>query len=193
MMAFFEHHGAWGLFCLAFAESSFFPVAPDFLLIPLGLQAPEQAWRLALVTTCGSALGGLFGYWIGWSGGRKLLLHVASPERVAQVEALFDRWGVWAVAVAGFTPIPYKVFTICAGLCRLRLAPFVIASVLSRGLRFFLIVALLRRYGEAAQSLLDRYGWWTIVVLAVLLLLWLVTQRVRRHRPATTAAEEVAA
>ncbi len=132
-------HALWILFAMAFAESSFFPLPPDILLIALCIQDQTQAPLYALVCTAGSVLGGMFGFGLGRGGGRPLLDRLFRQERILAVERHYQRYDVWAVAIAGFTPIPYKVFTISAGVFRLDFWRFCLASLGSRGARFFLI------------------------------------------------------
>lgn len=168
-------YGPFGLFLLAFAESSFFPVPPDVLLIAMSLQEPRLAPWYALVTTVGSVLGGVFGYFIGTKAGRPLLDRWVAHERIRKMEKLFHRYGGWAVAIAGFTPIPYKVFTIGAGLFRINKGVFLLASLLSRGTRFFLEGFLIFFLGSAANTLLSSYlEIITISVTVLILLLYLV-------------------
>lgn len=158
--------GTWALFLLAFAESSCFPIPPDVLLVALCLGAPPKSYRFAAVCTLGSVLGGMAGYGIGVAledFGRWLLRTLSDDATFEAVRGKFAENTFLAIALAGFTPIPYKVFTIAAGIFRVDLATFVVASTLSRGLRFFLEAALLRRYGEAARDLLEkRFEWITI-------------------------------
>ncbi|MDI3280240.1 MAG: YqaA family protein [Bacillota bacterium] len=153
----FAPYGDLGLFAVSFMESSFFPIPPDVLLIPLTLLRPQWGLWLALVTTTASVLGALFGYYIGARGGRPLLERLVSPRRLVEVESLFQRYGAWAVGVAGFTPIPYKVFTIAAGVFHLNRRIFVVASVASRGLRFGLEAVLVMLYGEEIVRFLTGY------------------------------------
>ncbi|MBN1593872.1 MAG: DedA family protein [Candidatus Coatesbacteria bacterium] len=132
-------YSVWALFFLAFAESSFFPIPPDVLLIAIGMAKPQSALWLALVCTIGSTVGGMFGFLIGKIGGRPLLLKIFKEKKVGVVDKYFEKYGVMAVGVAGFTPIPYKVFTISAGAFRMNFTKFALISVLSRGARFFLV------------------------------------------------------
>jgi len=140
---------------LSFAESSFFPIPPDVMLAPMALARPRQAWAYAAITTAASVVGGLAGYWEGYLAAR----------------AWFDAWGFWAIFVAGFSPIPYKLFTIAAGVIGMPLVPFVLASTIGRGGRFFLVAGLMARGGERMEKALHRYvdriGWATVVALVV--------------------------
>lgn len=164
--------GTWALFALAFAESSFFPIPPDVLLIALALGAPRRSWWFAGVCTLGSVLGGIAGYGIGMAledFGRWLLGVVSTPETFEVVRRKFEENTFVAIALAGFTPIPYKVFTIAAGIFRVDFGTFVLASVLSRGARFYLEALLLRVFGEQAKAFLEKRFEWVTIGGAVLL------------------------
>lgn len=142
-------YGPIALVVLSFMEASFFPIPPDVLLIPMCLSNPRMSLVYGLLTTLSSALGALFGYWIGMKGGRPLLLRLVSKEKVAAVEGYFDKYGLWAVGISAFTPIPYKVFTIASGIFRLRNLPrFFLVSLVGRGGRFMLVAVLIMQYGE---------------------------------------------
>jgi membrane protein YqaA with SNARE-associated domain len=166
-----HRHAPWYLGALSFAESSFFPIPPDVMLAPMSLSRPSSAWRFASLTTVASVAGGLFGYLIGL-----FLFELIEPilhqmgywERFTQAQVWFDKWGFWAILLAGFSPIPYKVFTIAAGTISMALLPFVAASFIGRGSRFFLVAALMRWGGPRMESLLrthiDRIGWITVSV-----------------------------
>lgn len=158
-------YGIWGMLIVAFIESSFFPVPPDVLLIVLVGRLPQSALLYAIACTVGSVLGAIFGYAIGWAGGRPLLLRLFSNDKVAQAEALYGQYGVWAVFIAAFTPIPFKVFTISSGVFRLTLMGFVTASTIGRGLRFFLVAYATRFLGEA---FLKRFDAISIAIVALL-------------------------
>ncbi|MFN3955981.1 MAG: YqaA family protein [Tepidimonas ignava] len=167
-----HRHAPRYLAVLSFAESSFFPVPPDVMLAPMALARPERAWRLAWLTTWTSVLGGLAGYLIGWLAMASIepwLLASRYAAPYQQAVAWFQTWGVWAVFIAGFSPIPYKVFTIAAGALAMPLLPFTLASLVGRGARFFLVAALMRWGGARMEPLLrrhiDRIGW--VVVAAV--------------------------
>ncbi|MBT5227240.1 MAG: DedA family protein [Proteobacteria bacterium] len=168
------------LAALSFAESSFFPIPPDVMLAPMVLAQRQRAWVLATVTTVWSVLGGVAGYLIGMF----LFNVVAAPliqfyeaETAFEIaQAKFQTHGVWIVFLAGFTPIPYKLFTISAGLASMSLLPFVAASLVGRGARFFLVAALIYAGGDRFEGQLRRYAdaiGWTVLVLAALALLWL--------------------
>jgi membrane protein YqaA with SNARE-associated domain len=168
-------HAGRALFCLAFAESSVFPVPPDVLLIALSLSAPVRALRYALVCTAGSVLGGLAGYGIGWLVWVEVqgffFAYVFSPDLFSTVARMYQENAFWAVFTAGFTPIPYKVFTIAGGVFGISLPMFLLASALSRAARFFLVAGLIRRFGPPIQVFIDRhFGWLSLVFVALLLL-----------------------
>ena len=145
---------------VSFAESSFFPIPPDALLIPMIIARPRQAFRLAAICTVASVLGGLLGYYIGYA----LYDQLAAPliafyhyEAAAQnFIARFNEWGLWVILIKGLTPIPYKIVTITSGLTHFNLGVFIAASIVTRGLRFFLLAALLRAYGEPIREWIER-------------------------------------
>ena len=169
MLAIFEAYGIWGLLVLAFAESSFFPIPPDLLLIPLCLANPPAALVYALLCTLASVAGAYLGYVLGKIIGHPLLYRFASPQAVEKVESMFARYGVWAMFLAGLTPIPYKVFTISAGIFTMKIPPFVVASLLGRGLRFFTEAILIMAVGEQAVSFISNNFEWLTILMAVLI------------------------
>jgi membrane protein YqaA with SNARE-associated domain len=171
-------HAPWYLGVLSFAESSFFPIPPDVMLAPMVLARPERAWWLAGLTTLASVIGGIAGFALGlWA--IDLILPLIErwgyADAYAAASTWFARWGFWAVLAAGFSPIPYKVFTIAAGGMFMPFAPFVMASALGRASRFFLVAGLLRWGGERLEAMLQRYvellGWAFVAVLVVAYLL----------------------
>lgn len=161
----FLSFGVLGLFIIAFLESVFFPIPPDVVLLPLAVATPDAALFYALVATLGSVMGAVVGYWFGYKGGRPLLDNMASERNVERVERYYDEYGVLAVGIAGFTPIPYKVFAISSGTFKLDMKGFLLASVLSRGGRFFLEAALIMLYGEQIMSFL--HGSFGVLTIAV--------------------------
>lgn len=155
---------------LSFAESSFFPIPPDVMLAPMSLAAPARAWRLAGLTTIASVLGGLLGYSIGLFAFDLIepwLHRLGYWEAYLSAKSWFDEWGFWAIFLAGFSPIPYKIFTVTAGVITMSLLPFAIASAIGRGLRFYLVAGLMVWGGERMESALHRYvdriGWGLVV------------------------------
>lgn len=172
-----HRHAPWYLGTLSFAESSFFPVPPDVMLAPMSLANPRLAWRFALITTLTSVAGGLFGYAIGYFALDILLPWLRASnywEAYQTAVSWFERWGFWAIFIAGFSPIPYKVFTIAAGALSMALLPFTLASLVGRGMRFFMVAGLMAWGGARMESLLHRYvdriGWATValVILAAI-------------------------
>jgi membrane protein YqaA with SNARE-associated domain len=163
------------LFVIAFAESSFFPIPPDVLLMALALGKTQTAFRFALICSVGSVLGGLAGYCIGWqlmeAVGQPILELYNVQDKFAQVQQQFLEYGGWAVAIAGFTPIPYKVFTIASGAAQLSLPTFLLASVLSRSARFFLVSGLIYYFGPRIKAFIDKYFNILTIVFTVLILL----------------------
>ena len=170
-----KHRHALKYLCaLSFAESSFFPVPPDVMLAPMSLAQPSRAFSFAVWTTLASVLGGVLGYAIGF-----FMFDTIEPwlqtthywPAYLKAQQWFADWGFWAVFVAGFSPIPYKVFTIAAGALSMVFLPFVLASAVGRGSRFFLLALLIAAGGEKLESKLreymDRLGW-TLVVLIIL-------------------------
>jgi len=154
-------YGSWALFILAFSESSFFPIPPDVLLIALAVGKPEKSLKFALICSVGSVLGGILGYLIGWQFmamlGEKIVAVYGLTEKVAYIGSLYHQYDAWAVGIAGFTPIPYKVFTITAGAFKINFLIFMVASAVSRSLRFFLVGGLIYRFGPQIQTFIDKY------------------------------------
>ena len=175
-------HGTWALFIIAFAESSFFPIPPDVLLIALCLGRPDQALWFATVCSIASVLGGILGYFIGLYGGRPLLVKMFGEKRLIPVQRYYDKYDAWAIGIAGLTPIPYKVFTISAGAFRINFKIFVVASVLSRSARFFVVAGLIYLYGEPVRDFIEKYLDWLSIGFVVVLLFgfWVINRRVRR-------------
>jgi membrane protein YqaA with SNARE-associated domain len=158
---------------MSFAESSFFPVPPDVMLIPMCVAEPRKAWRFALITTITSLLGGIAGYAIGFflfEAVQPVLVDLGYWSAYVKGREWFEAWGVWAVLIAGFSPIPYKIFTIAAGVATLNLPGFILASFFGRGARFFLVAGLVVAGGERMEFMIRRYVeriGWAVVVLAV--------------------------
>jgi membrane protein YqaA with SNARE-associated domain len=166
-------YGSWALFILAFSESSFFPIPPDVLLIALAVGKPEKALKFALICSVGSVLGGIVGYFIGWQFmavvGHKIISFYGLTEKVATIASLYNQYDAWAVGIAGFTPIPYKVFTITAGAFRIHFLIFLLASAVSRSARFFLVGGLIFKFGPRIQTFIDKYFNILAVAFTVLL------------------------
>lgn len=159
------------LACLSFAESSFFPIPPDVMLAPMCIANRTRAWRFATITAVASLLGGMAGYAIGYylfAAVEPWLQSMGYWSAYERGKEWFDSWGVWAVLIAGFSPIPYKIFTIAAGAAVLNFPAFVIASLLGRGARFFLVAGLVVAGGERMEETLrvyvERIGWAVVVI-----------------------------
>jgi membrane protein YqaA with SNARE-associated domain len=154
-----HRHAMWALAAISFVESSIFPIPPDVLLIPMVLAAPTRAWRIALVCTIASVLGGLAGYGIGYflfeQVGKPLLEFYGYGPKFGEFKAKYNEWGTWAVFIAGVTPFPYKVITILSGVTALDPTVFTIASVFARGLRFLIVAALLWKFGAPIRDFIE--------------------------------------
>ena len=160
---------------LSFAESMFFPIPPDVMLAPMSMSQPKRAWFFALITTLASVFGGIAGYALGYftfeAWLEPLIISAGYEERLLTTIEWFKEYGVWVVFLAGFSPIPYKVFTISAGVLSMALIPFILASAIGRGARFFLVAGLMRWGGSAMEAKLREYieiiGWVTIGLAVV--------------------------
>ena len=153
-------YGVPALFILAFAESSFFPIPPDVLLLALALSIPTRAFRFAAWCTAGSVLGGVLGYFIGWGLWGALddfmFAYVIKSETFEYVQQIYRDYGIAFVFVAAFTPIPYKVFTICAGVAEMNLLAFAATSLVGRGARFALVAWFVKMWGAQAKKFIDE-------------------------------------
>ena len=160
---------------LSFAESVIFPIPPDVMLAPMAMTQPQKAWRLAFLTTVTSVAGGILGYFLGYWAYESLVLPAVETlgyqDKLLTVQGWFADWGVWIVFIAGFSPIAYKLFTVTAGVMQIAFFPFVIASAISRGMRFYLVAWLLRtggpEMGVKLREYVDRIGW-TLVILVII-------------------------
>ncbi len=154
-------YGTWALFFLALFESSFFPIPPDILLIALAIAIPKKSFRYALVCSVGSVIGGCLGYLIGWQFmsviGKKIIAFYGFEAKFEDIRLLYRAYDAWAVGIAGFTPIPYKVFTISAGAFNINFAVFFLASLFSRSARFFIVGGLIYVFGPKIQGFIDKY------------------------------------
>jgi membrane protein YqaA with SNARE-associated domain len=171
-------YGIWALFLLAFCESSFFPIPPDILLIALAVARPKKSFQYALVCSVGSVIGGCFGYLIGQqfmaSIGEHIVNFYGLGAKVEYIQALYMKYDAWAVGIAGFTPIPYKVFTISAGAFHINFSVFILASLISRSARFFLVGGLIYVFGPGIQKFIDKYFNLLAITFTVLLILGFV-------------------
>ncbi len=163
---------------LSFAESSFFPVPPDVLLAPMTLAHPDRGWRYATLVTITSVLGGLFGYLIGLYAMElvePLIVQWGLHPSYENAKALFDEYGIWIVFLAGFSPIPYKLFTISAGALTMSLPLFLLASLVGRGARFYLVAAFViwggERFLKMERGWMTRMGWIAVLLAAIYIFL----------------------
>jgi membrane protein YqaA with SNARE-associated domain len=161
-------HAVWTLGAISFAESSFFPVPPDVMLIPMSLARPQRAYVMALWCTVASVVGGLVGYSIGAllydSVGTWLINLYGYGSKVEAFREAYAQWGAWIILLKGLTPIPYKVVTITSGFAAYNIWLFVLFSIITRGARFFILAFLLHRYGEHAREIIEkRLGFWVTI------------------------------
>ena len=163
----------WALILVAFSESSFFPIPPDVMLIPMVLAARAKAWRLAAICTVASVAGGFAGYGIGFwfyaAIGLPILEFYGYAERFASFADAYNEWGGWIVAFFGVTPFPYKVITIASGITELNPVTFGVASLLSRGARFFIVAGLLWYFGPPIRNFIEKRLGLVTLVFSILL------------------------
>lgn len=166
-------HATWLMGLISFVESSFFPVPPDTMLVPMSLARPDRAWFFAHVCTVTSVAGGVLGYYIGAalydSVGGWLISLYGYGDKVEAFRQAYAQWGTWIILIKGVTPIPYKIVTITSGFAGYPLLTFVLLSFVARGMRFYLLAFLLNRYGPQARSIIEeRLGFWVTVGAIVL-------------------------
>ena len=153
-------HALWALAFVAFIESSVFPIPPDILMIPMIIATPRRAFLIAGIALASSVLGGMLGYFIGWGAfesiGRPVLEFYGKDAYFSEFSTKYNEWGAWAVLIAGVTPFPYKVITILSGVTGLNFAVFMVASVVARGLRFFIVAALLWKFGAPIRDFIEK-------------------------------------
>ena len=160
---------------LTFAESVFFPIPPDVLLAPMVLAKPKKAWYYATLTTVSSVIGGVVGYLLGYfmfdAWIHPIIVEMGYQARLDKAISWFEQWGVWVVFLAGFSPIPYKIFTLSAGFLQMLFLPFLIASAIGRGMRFFLVAGLIQWGGAKMEQQLRKWvdvlGWALVVIIVV--------------------------
>lgn len=169
-----SQHAFWALFGIAFAESSFFPVPPDVLLIPMVVGNPKKWWKIAGICTLGSVIGAFFGYFIGWlfyeSIGKPIVDFYHFQSQMDYIGTQYAQNAFLTILTAAFTPIPYKVITIAAGLFKISLATLTIASVIGRAGRFFLVAGLLRIFGKKVEKFIEKYFDMLALLFMVLLI-----------------------
>ncbi len=169
-----HHHALWALAIVSFAESSIFPIPPDILMIPMLLARPNRAFLIASVCLIASVLGGIAGYAIGAlfydQIGAPILAALGKAEAMAEFNTRFNDLGFWPVLIAGLTPFPYKVITIMSGWTGLPLGTFIVTSIIARGIRFFVIAALLRQFGAPLRDFIERHLGLMFTLFIVILL-----------------------
>ncbi|MBX7147277.1 MAG: DedA family protein [Alphaproteobacteria bacterium] len=170
-----EHPKAiYALIAVAFAESSFFPIPPDPMLVPMVLARPQSAWRIAFLTTIASVLGGIAGYAIGYflyeTIGQWVIHFYGYQENFHHFQQKYDEWGFWIIMIKGLTPIPYKLVTIASGVAKFDLTIFIVASIITRGARFYLVCALLKYYGQPIRIFIEKYLTWVTTAFLVLII-----------------------
>ncbi len=167
-------HALWALAIVAFVESSVFPIPPDILMIPMIIAAPRRAFLIAGIATVSSVRGGMLGYYIGYglfdSVGRPVLEFYGKDAYFDDFRTRYNEWGAWAVLIAGITPFPYKVITILSGTTGLNLAVLIVASIIARGLRFFVVAALLWKFGAPIRDFIERRLGLMFTIFIVILL-----------------------
>jgi membrane protein YqaA with SNARE-associated domain len=176
-------HATWILGCVAFAESSFFPAPPDVMLIPMALARPDRAWLFAAVCTVASVTGGLFGYFIGAelyaTAGQWLIQLYGYGDKVETFREAYAQYGAWIILLKGLTPIPYKIVTITSGFAGFNIGLFIILSIITRGMRFYLIAFLLNRYGSRARSIIEkRLGLWAAISAVAIVVGFIIVVRI---------------
>lgn len=171
-------YGVWVLFMVAVAESSFFPIPPDVFLMALCISSPKKSLRYGAICALGSVLGGILGYGLGFwfmdAVGSRIIEVYGLADKYELVQGLYQKYDAWAVGVAGFTPLPYKVFTITAGAFRIDFPTFVVVSLVSRSARFFLVAGLIFRFGAPIRTFIERYLNLLTIAFLVLLVLGFV-------------------
>ncbi|SNB62179.1 membrane protein YqaA, SNARE-associated domain [Arboricoccus pini] len=176
-----RRNAEWVLAGVSFAESSFFPIPPDAMMVPMVLARPERAWRLAFIATLASVVGGLFGYAIGYylleTVGAWIINLYGLTDKLDQFQAAYARWGVWIILIKGLTPIPYKLVTIASGIAHFSLPWFILASCITRALRFFIVAALLKFYGPPIRTFIEARLTLVTTVFALLIVVGFVSLR----------------
>lgn len=169
-----HRHARFGLFGLAFVESSVFPLPPDLVLIPMCIADRRKAFTYAAICTLGSVLGGIFAYGLGYflydTLGSKVVEFYGYEKQFTHFQGLYNEWGAWIVLTGGFTPIPYKLITIASGVTQMNFGAFVLFSVIGRASRFFLVAGLLWKFGAPIKDFIEKYlGWLTFIFMILLI------------------------
>lgn len=180
-------YGLWGLALVSFADSSFFPIPPDVLLIPMGIANPDSVLFYAFITTLTSVIGVLLGWYIGKKLGRPVLTYLFKEDKVQKVEHYFIKYGPMAILMAALTPVPYKIFTIFAGVSRIRLRTLVIWSIIGRGARFFAEALLILFLGAQAKTFIDEnFAMITIVGALAIIAVYFIFLYLKKRNNAKT-------
>ena len=172
----------YALAAIAFAESSFFPIPPDVILVPMSLAKPKQAWAYALICTIASVLGGMLGYAIGAllydTVGVWLIGLYGYGTKIDALKVFYDQYGAWFILLKGLTPIPFKLVTIVSGLLRYDFPLFVLLALVTRGARFFILSVLMQYFGEPIKKLLEKYFGWFLALIALTIVFgfWLASR-----------------
>ena len=166
-------YATWVMGAVSFVESSFFPIPPDAMLIPMCLARPDKAYHFATVCTLTSVAGGILGYAIGYylyeSLGLWLMQLYGYGDKIEAFQQQYQEWGAWIIVLKGLTPIPYKIVTIASGFAHYPIVPFILLSFIARGMRFYLVAFLINRYGERAREITEkRLGLWTTIAAVVI-------------------------
>lgn len=179
--------GETGLFILSFVESVFFPIPPDFIYIPMILNNHPNPYMLALIATIGSVMGAVCGYYIGLLGGRPVAEKFLPIQYINKAESFFDRFGSMAILISAFTPIPYKVFTITSGMCRMSKRNLIFFSILGRGGRFFAVTFILANYGEA---IMKHFFNWSLIAAVLVIISYIGFNLVKSYRKKRVSLDE---
>jgi len=167
-------HALWALAFVAFVESSVFPIPPDILMIPMIIATPKRAFLIAGIALVASVLGGMLGYFIGWGAfesiGKPVLEFYGKDAYFEEFSTKYNEWGAWAVLIAGITPFPYKVITILSGVTGLNFVVFMVASIVARGFRFFLVAGLLWKFGAPIRDFIEKRLGLMFTIFMILLL-----------------------
>lgn len=173
-----HRYSSYYLSFMSFAESVFFPIPVDVMLAPMALAKPKSAWYYAMLATVFSVIGGIVGYYLGYalydSFVQPIIESVGYQDKLKIAESWFSDYGIWVIFVASFTPVPYKVFTITAGVMAMSFWPFILVSLIGRGLRFFLVAGLMKWGGKSMEDKLkiyiDRIGWAVVAIIVIVLI-----------------------
>lgn len=164
----------WALAAVAFAESSFFPLPPDLLLIPMCVAERRRSFFYAAVCTVASVIGGLFGYWIGYAlyetWGQRIINFYGMGDKFTALQTSFQLYGGWIILAKGMTPIPFKILTILSGVMHLALPVFIISSIGARAMRFFIVAGLLWKFGAPVRNFIEKYLGWVLLAFLILLI-----------------------